>query len=58
MIEMPIADQYQLQAEAFGKAIRAGKPLRFDQRDAVETMRIIDAFFTSEKSAKWERVKR
>ena len=58
VIELPIADQYQLQAEAFGKAIRTGKPLRFDQRDAVETMRIIDAFFASEKSAKWERVKR
>jgi len=58
VIAMPIADQYQLQAEAFGKAIRTGKPLRFDQRDAVETMRIIDAFFASEKSAKWERVRR
>ena len=54
--EYPVSDQYQLQAEAFGRSIRAGKKLAWGVDDAIKNMKIIDAFFKSEKSKKWEKV--
>ncbi len=54
-IEMPISDQYQLQAEAFGRAIRGKEPLAWGVEDSIRNMRVIDAFFRSEKSRRWER---
>ncbi|MFN0192519.1 MAG: Gfo/Idh/MocA family protein [Aestuariivirga sp.] len=55
-IEVPVADQYQLQAEAFSRAIRGEEPLGWGTADAIMNMKIIDAFFRSEKSKKWEKV--
>ena len=52
----PISDQYQLQAEAFGRTIRAKKKLTWGVDDAIKNMKIIDAFFRSERSKKWEKV--
>ena len=52
----PVSDQYQLQAEAFGRSIRAKKKLAWGVDDAIKNMKIIDAFFKSEKSKKWEKV--
>ena len=54
-IEMPISDQYQLQAEALGRAIRGKEPLVWGVEDSIRSMRVIDAFFRSEKSRRWER---
>jgi predicted dehydrogenase len=55
-VDVPVADQYQLQAEAFGRAVRGEAPLGWGVADAIKNMKIIDAFFRSEKSKKWEKV--
>ena len=52
----PVSDQYQLEAEAFGREIRSPKKLVWGVDDAIQNMKIIDAFFRSEKSKKWEKV--
>ncbi len=54
-VELPVSDQYQLQAEAFGRAIRGKEKLVWGVDDAIQNMRIIDAYFRSERSGKWER---
>lgn len=53
--ELPVADQYRLQAEAFGRALRGKEKLVWGVDDAIQNMKIIDAFFRSEKSRKWEK---
>ncbi len=55
-IIFPISDQYQLQAEAFGRAIRKEEKLAYGVPDAIINMKIIDAFFKSEKVGKWVNV--
>ncbi|MDE2445715.1 MAG: Gfo/Idh/MocA family oxidoreductase [Alphaproteobacteria bacterium] len=52
----PVTDQYQLQAEAFGRAIRAKKQPTWGVEDAITNMKIIDALFKAEKTGKWEKV--
>ncbi|MGE3875451.1 MAG: Gfo/Idh/MocA family protein [Parvibaculaceae bacterium] len=54
--ELPVSDQYQLQAEAFGRVIRRDEKAAYGIKDAIQNMKIIDAFFRSEKSRKWEEV--
>jgi predicted dehydrogenase len=54
--ELPVSDQYQLQAEAFGRVIRKEEKAVYGMKDAIQSMKIIDAFFRSEKSRKWEKV--
>ena len=54
-VELPVSDQYQLQAEAFGRVIRKKQKLAWGVDDAIQNMKIIDAFFRSEKSGKWEK---
>jgi predicted dehydrogenase len=49
------ADQYQLQAEVFSRAVRGEEALEFGLEDAVRQMRVIDALFRSEQSAAWEK---
>ncbi len=53
--ELPVTDQYQLQAEAFGRVLRGEEKLVWGVDDAIQNMKIIDAFFRSEKSRKWEK---
>jgi predicted dehydrogenase len=53
--EFPVSDQYQLQAEAFGRVIRKEEKSAYGVADAIQNMKIIDAFFRSEKSKKWEK---
>jgi predicted dehydrogenase len=53
--ELPVSDQYQLQAEAFGRVIRKKQKPVWGVDDAIQSMKIIDAFFRSEKSGKWEK---
>ena len=53
--ELPVSDQYQLQAEAFGRVIRKKQKPVWGVEDAIQNMKILDAFFRSEKSRKWEK---
>ena len=53
-ITLPVSDQYQMQGEAFSRVVRGEEPLVHGVDDAIQNMRIIDAFFRSEKSGKWE----
>ncbi|MFN4141904.1 Gfo/Idh/MocA family protein [Aestuariivirga sp.] len=53
--ELPVSDQYQLQAEAFGRVIRGKEKPSWGLEDAIQNMRILDAFFRSEKTRKWEK---
>jgi predicted dehydrogenase len=53
---LPESDQYELQGEAFSRAIRGEIPLPYGLDDAVQNMRILDALFRSEKSGRWEDV--
>jgi predicted dehydrogenase len=53
---LPVADQYQRQAEAFGRVIRKQEKLIWGVDDAIQNMKIIDAFFRSEKSGRWEKL--
>ncbi|WP_114946123.1 Gfo/Idh/MocA family protein [Microvirga calopogonii] len=55
-IEFPAVDQYQLQGEAFSRAIRGTAPLDYGLEDAVMNMRILDALRHSGKTAAWEPV--
>ncbi len=54
-IRLPKADQYQIEAEAFGRAIRGQEPLEFGVDDAILQARVLDAVFRSEKSGRWEK---
>ena len=53
---LPASDQYQLQGEAFSRAVRGEIPLPFGVEDAIANMRAIDALFRSERSGRWEAV--
>ena len=55
-IELPPSDQYQLQGEAFSRAVRGVAPLAYGIDDAVMNMRILDALFRAEKTGVWETV--
>lgn len=50
------SDQYQLQGEAFSRAVRGEAPLPYGVEDAIANMRVIDALFRSERSGRWEVV--
>jgi predicted dehydrogenase len=55
---LPESDQYQLQGEAFSRAVRGEIPLPYGIDDAIANMRAIDALFRSERSGRWEAVAR
>ncbi len=55
-VTLPVADQYQLQAEAFSNAVRSEAPDARGLDDAAATMRVIGALFASEASGRFERV--
>lgn len=55
-VELPPCDQYQLQGEAFSRAVRGVGPLAYGVDDAVMNMRILDALYRSGQSASWETV--
>ena len=50
------SDQYMLQGEVFSRAVRGEIALPYGIDDAVRGMRVIDALFRSEKTARWEEV--
>jgi predicted dehydrogenase len=55
IIRLPACDQYTLQGEAFSQAVLGQQPLEWGIEDAVLNMRVIDAFFRSARSERWER---
>ncbi len=48
-------DQYTLQGDAFSRAVLGEAPLDWPIEDAVLTMRVIDAYFRSGVSGRWEK---
>jgi len=52
----PVSDQYQLQAESFGRVIRNKEKLTWGIDDAITNMRILDALFKSGKNGRFEKV--
>jgi predicted dehydrogenase len=54
-IELPVCNQYTLQGDAFSACIREGTAPAVTLTDSLMNMRVLDAIFRSEKSAKWER---
>jgi predicted dehydrogenase len=55
-VTVAAADQYMLQAEAFGNLIRTAKPNSKLLDDAQQNMKIIDALFRAEKSGRFEKI--
>jgi predicted dehydrogenase len=55
VIKVDKADQYQLQGEAFSRAVRGLEDLTYGVEDAILQNRVIDAMFRSEKSGNWEK---
>jgi len=55
IVSLPVVDQYQLQAEAFSRAVREQKPDARALDEAQQGMRIIEALFASERSGRFER---
>jgi predicted dehydrogenase len=55
-VELPPSDQYQLQGEAFSRAVRGLAPLAYGVDDAVMNMRILDALYRAERTGLWESV--
>lgn len=55
-LSYPVSDQYMLEAEAFGRVIRREEKHTWGIEDAIQNMKIIDAFFKAGKSGKWEKV--
>jgi predicted dehydrogenase len=54
--EIPISDQYTLQAEAFSARIRSETPTQAFLLDAKQNMRVIDAVFRSAVSGRFESI--
>ena len=51
-VTVPAADQYKLQAEAFGRLVRTARPSPQLLNDAIQNMKIIDALFRAAKSGR------
>jgi predicted dehydrogenase len=52
--ELPAADQYGLEFEAFSRALRLDLPVPTPAEDAVANQKVLDALFRSESSGVWE----
>jgi predicted dehydrogenase len=52
--ELPAADQYGLEFEAFSKALRLDLPVPTPVEDAVANQKVLDALFRSESTGRWE----
>lgn len=52
-ITLPILDQYMVQGEEFGKAIRGQRSQAIPLESSLANMRVIDACFESEKNGGW-----
>jgi predicted dehydrogenase len=57
VIELPVVDQFQLQAEAFASAILEKRPPAVPLEDAVANMVCLDAIVRSSRSGRWEKIR-
>jgi predicted dehydrogenase len=55
-IVFPPVDQYQLQAEAFGRTVRGLAPVAGGIEDAILNMRALDALVRAGETGRWETV--
>lgn len=53
---LPAADQYRLEAEAFSRLVRGEAAASWGLDDALAQLRVIDALWRSERSARWENL--
>jgi predicted dehydrogenase len=53
-IQVPICNQYTLQADAFGRAVLEDGPVPTPLEDAVANMRVIERVFASAETSDWE----
>ena len=53
---LPACDQYTEQAEAFALAVLGEQGLPWGVEDAISSMKVLDAIFTSEKTGAWTAV--
>ena len=54
-ITFDVCDQFEIQAEAFARAILENQPQPVPLEDAIANMACIDAIFRSSESGQWER---
>lgn len=54
----PASDQYQLQGEAFSRAVRKAEKLAYGVDNAIANMAALDAIARAAKSGKWEKVRK
>jgi predicted dehydrogenase len=57
VVELPAADQYALQADAFSLAVRGRGVVPVPLEDAVANMSVLDALFRSAANGGWEAVR-
>jgi predicted dehydrogenase len=57
-IELPVVDQYALQAQLFSAAVRGRGEVPVPLEDAVRNMAVIDALFRSAQTGRWEAPER
>lgn len=55
-VELGPADQYQLEFEAFARAIREGQEQPVSSLDAINNMKVLDALFKSAQTGQWETI--
>ncbi len=55
-ISVKPCDQYQLQGEAFSRAVRGLEPLAYGIEDSIKQMKVLDALFKSGETGRWEAV--
>lgn len=53
-IELPICDQYTIQADAFSRAVQCREPAPTPLEDAVANMACLEAVFRSAETGRWE----
>jgi predicted dehydrogenase len=53
--EFPMCDQYELQGDAFSRAVLEGSEVPVSLEDAVKNMAVIEAIVRSAESGKWEK---
>jgi len=54
-VQLPAADQYALEFEAFSRAVRQGQPVPTPPQDAIDNQKVLDALFQSAESGRWEK---
>jgi predicted dehydrogenase len=55
-MELPVVNQFQLQAERFAEAVRGVGQVPAGVEDAIANMEVIDALFRSAETRDWQRV--